>query len=94
MKANNTPLLLGAGAIGLVLLAAAASSPTARRTAQQTAESAGKAAKKLEEKVETLITDWIPTLLRKTSEHEGQFWSVQPNIDGNGVSFGILQWPP
>ena len=92
MKANNTPLLLGAGAIGLVLLAAAASSPTARRAAQQTAESAGKAAKKLEEKVETLITDWIPTLLRKTSEHEGSYWSVQPNIDGNGVSYGILQW--
>ncbi len=92
MKANNTPFLLGAGAIGLVLLAAAASSPTARRAAQQTAESAGKAAKKLEEKVETLITDWIPTLLRKTSEHEGNYWSVQPNIDGNGVSYGILQW--
>ncbi len=92
MKSNNTPLLLGAGAIGLVLLAAAASSPTARRAAQQTAESAGKAAKKLEEKVETLITDWIPTLLRKTSEHEGSYWSVQPNIDGNGVSYGILQW--
>jgi hypothetical protein len=92
MKANNTPLLLGAGAIGLVLLAAAASSPTARRAAQQTAESAGKAAKKLEKKVENLITDWIPTLLRKTSEHEGNYWSVQANLDGNGVSYGILQW--
>jgi hypothetical protein len=92
MKANNTPLLLGAGAIGLVLLAAAASSPAARRAAQQTAESAGKAAKKLEKKVENLITDWIPTLLRKTSEHEGNYWSVQANLDGNGVSYGILQW--
>jgi hypothetical protein len=91
-RANNTPLLLGAGAIGLLVLAAAASSPTARRAVQQTAESAGKAAKKLEEKVEELITDWIPTLLRKTSEHEGNFWSVQANLDGNGVSYGILQW--
>ncbi len=91
-RANNTPLLLGAGAFGLLLLAAAASSPSARRAAQQTAESAGKAAKKLEEKVEELITDWIPTLLRKTSEHEGNFWSVQQNLDGNGVSYGILQW--
>ncbi len=80
-RARNTPLLLGAGAIGLLVLAAAASSPSARRAAQ-----------KLEEKVENLITDWIPTLLRKTSEHEGNFWSVQANLDGNGVSYGILQW--
>ncbi|MFN7146882.1 MAG: hypothetical protein ACK4YP_24115 [Myxococcota bacterium] len=42
--------------------------------------------------MEALITDWIPTLLRKTSEHEGEFWSVQRNLDGNGVSYGILQW--
>ncbi len=80
-RTNNTPLLLGAGAFGLLLLAAAASSPTAQRTAR-----------KLEEKVENLITDWIPTLLRKTSEHEGNYWSVQANLDGNGVSYGILQW--
>jgi hypothetical protein len=78
---SNTPLLLGAGAVGLLVLAAAASSPSARRTARQ-----------LEEKVEALITDWIPTLLRKTSQHEGQSWSVQRNLDGNGVSYGILQW--
>ena len=80
-RSNSAPLLVGAGAVGLLVLAAAASSPSARRTA-----------KKLEEKVESLITDWIPTLLRKTSEHEGQFWSVQANLDGNGVSYGILQW--
>ena len=90
-KGNNMPLLLGAGAFGLLVLAAAAS-PSARRVAKETAESAGKAAKKLEEKVEELITDWIPTLLRKTSEHEGNYWSVQANLDGNGVSYGILQW--
>jgi hypothetical protein len=69
-RANDTPLLVGAGAVGPLLLAVAASSPAARRVAQQTAESAGKAAKKLEEKVAELITDWNPTLLRKTSEHE------------------------
>ena len=80
-RASNTPLLLGAGAIGLLMLAAAASSPSARRTAR-----------KLEENVAALITDWIPTLLRKTSEHEGNYWSVQANLDGNGVSYGILQW--
>ncbi len=92
MSRSNTPLLVGAGAFGLLILAAAASSPSARRPAQQTADSAGKAAKKLEEKVESFITDWIPTLLRKTSEHEGNYWSVQANLDGNGVSYGILQW--
>ena len=80
-RSNNTPLLLGAGAFGLLILAAAASSPTAQRTARM-----------LEEKVDNLITDWIPTLLRKTSEHEGNYWSVQANLDGNGVSYGILQW--
>ena len=80
-RASNPPLIVGAGVFGVLLLAAAASSPNVRRTA-----------KKLEEKVENLITDWIPTLLKKTSEHEGQFWSVQKNLDGNGVSYGILQW--
>lgn len=87
----TVPLLVGVGALGLVVLAAAAS-PSGRRAVQQGAESAGKTAKKLEEKMEALITDWIPTLLRKTSEHEGNHWSVQANLDGNGVSYGILQW--
>jgi outer membrane murein-binding lipoprotein Lpp len=64
-RASNTPLVVGAGALGVLLLAAAVSSHNVRRTA-----------KKLEEKVETLVTDWIPTLLKKTSEHEGQFGSV------------------
>jgi hypothetical protein len=80
-RSSSAPLLLGAGAVGLLMLAAAAASPSARRTARN-----------LEEKVEALITDWIPTLLRKTSEHEGNYWSVQANLDGNGVSYGILQW--
>ncbi len=39
-----------------------------------------------------LVTDWIDTLIRKTSAHEGTYWSVQRNLDGNGVSYGILQW--
>ena len=80
-RASSSPLLVGAAGLGLLVLAAAASSPTVRRTAKQ-----------LEKNVENLITDWIPTLLRKTSEHEGNYWSVQANLDGNGVSYGILQW--
>jgi hypothetical protein len=78
-RADNTTLLLGAGAFGLLVLALAAS-PSARRTVSM-----------LEKKVENLITDWMPALLRKTSQHEGQCWSVQRNLDGNGVSYGILQ---
>lgn len=36
--------------------------------------------------------DWILKVIRSTSAHEGQFWSVQKNLDGNGLSYGILQW--
>ena len=39
-----------------------------------------------------VLDDWMGVLIAKTSEHEGKFWSVQKNIDGNGVSYGILQW--
>ena len=38
------------------------------------------------------LDDWISTLLKKTSAHEGKYWSVQRNLDGQGVSYGILQW--
>jgi len=95
-RTNNTPLLLGAGALGLLVLAAAASSPSARKAAQQTVDAAGKAAKKLEEKVEVLITDWIPTLLRKTSQHEGagveafldeQRTRYQPQLNAYAAAF-------
>ena len=37
-------------------------------------------------------SEWIPTLLKATSKHEGTYWSVQANKDGVGVSWGILQW--
>lgn len=39
-----------------------------------------------------MVEDWIGTLLRKTSAHEGTFSSVQRNEDGQGASYGILQW--
>lgn len=38
------------------------------------------------------LDDWLSTLLKKTSAHEGKYWSVQRNLDGQGVSYGILQW--
>ena len=39
-----------------------------------------------------ILDDWMGVLIAKTSAHEGKFWSVQKNIDGNGVSYGIIQW--
>lgn len=42
--------------------------------------------------IEGQIDDWLGTLLAKTSAHEGKYWSVQRNLDGQGVSYGILQW--
>lgn len=44
------------------------------------------------QKAGKMIGDWIGTLLRKTSAHEGTYHSVQRNLDGQGVSYGILQW--
>lgn len=38
------------------------------------------------------VSDWVETLLAKTSAHEGTFGSVQRNKDGQGVSYGIIQW--
>ncbi len=80
MPHDRTPLLvLGAGALALVALTAGTS--TGRRAARRVGDA-----------VTELVNDWIPTLLKKTSQHEGTFWSVQKNLDGNGVSYGILQW--
>ena len=80
MPRDQTPLLvLGAGALALVALSAGTS--TGRRAARRVGDA-----------VTEIVNDWIPTLLKKTSQHEGTFWSVQKNLDGNGVSYGILQW--
>ncbi len=38
------------------------------------------------------LTDWMDTLIAHTAAHEGTFSSVQRNLDGQGVSYGILQW--
>jgi len=74
---NGTILAIGAGVAGLAVLAVAMASPTGRR---------------LERRVEIKIMDWMDTLLAKTSEHEGTYWSIQRNLDGQGVSYGIIQW--
>lgn len=80
--AEQTPLVLAAVAavtgVGALLLA--------RTSAVQ------QVARRAERRVELLISDWVPTLLQKTSAHEGTYTSVQRNQDGQGVSYGILQW--
>lgn len=43
-------------------------------------------------RLEEMVSGWFNTLLRKTIAHEGQYWSVQRNLDGAGLSYGILQW--
>lgn len=73
------------GVAGLALLAAGASSTTpVQNAARRIGELEGKAVQ--------LVSDWITTLLRATAKHEGYYWSVNRNLDLNGVSYGILQW--
>lgn len=73
------PNYLAFGAFGVVAVLA-------------TAMVASGGAQKLEQEVEALVGGWVQTLIAKTSAHEGTFWSVQRNLDGQGVSYGILQW--
>ncbi len=72
---------IGVGAVALAGLALALSSPRARTEARRVGAL-----------VTDTVTDWMDTLLNETSKHEGSYWSVQRNLDGQGVSYGILQW--
>lgn len=38
------------------------------------------------------VDEWVRTCIERTSRHEGQPWSTQANLDGHGLSWGILQW--
>jgi len=78
---GNRPLIIG-GSVALVVLAGmAAAAYTKRRQIENVGRTSVDA-----------IEDWMETLFRKTSEHEGTFWSVQRNLDGQGVSYGFIQW--
>ena len=35
---------------------------------------------------------WIANVIRRTADREGSYASLNPNSDGAGLSFGILQW--
>lgn len=77
--------LLGGLAVGglLVLAWAAGGNADDERLVQRRAE--GKVA-------DIPVEQWTNVLLAKTSAHEGTYWSVQRNLDGQGVSYGIIQW--
>jgi len=38
------------------------------------------------------VTGWVQRVIDSTSAHEGTFSSCQRNLDGQGLSYGILQW--
>lgn len=38
------------------------------------------------------IKGWTEVVIAKTRAHEGDFGSCQRNLDGQGLSYGILQW--
>lgn len=79
------PIFLVLGAVALLGIIGASSSTPEGKHMLDTVK------KDVDEGV-VAVTDWIATLLRKTSEHEGRYWSVQRNNDGQGVSYGIIQW--
>ena len=71
------PLLLLVGGVGaLGILALAASSPG--RQAVSRAVEAG--------------MEWMDTVIARVSRHEGKHDSLNLNLDGAGLSFGIIQW--
>lgn len=83
---QRTMLFIGGGlALGAIGLLVAASATDA-------GQSAARSARQLGEEALDYVKDWIATLLVKTASHEGYYWSVQRNNDGQGVSYGILQW--
>ena len=71
----KTLLLLGSlGAVGLLLVAAAAGSTDTAQTAWRHS------------------MDWMDRVIARVSKHEGKYDSLNLNLDGAGLSFGIIQW--
>ena len=76
MSSNPKTLLLvgGLGALGLLLVATAASSTDTAQTAWRHS------------------MDWMDRVIARVSKHEGKHDSLNLNLDGAGLSFGIIQW--
>lgn len=79
---------LGVGAGVIAAIAAVLSSDRGQAAIRQASANLNEAGDYMADK----LMDWVPTLIGKTAAHEGYYWSVQKNIDKQGVSYGILQW--
>ncbi len=69
-------LLFGAAGVGVLALIALASPPG--RSAVTRAVEAG--------------MEWMDRVIARVSKHEGKHDSLNLNLDGAGLSFGIIQW--
>ncbi|MCK6527706.1 hypothetical protein L6R50_09130 [Myxococcota bacterium] len=116
--AKGLLLLGGAGAVGVLALAAAAGrreAPTSQPGGSPTPDGAVippvptpsllDAAVAVPGQVADVVTDaahaatdlvsrmtWVPRVIARVMRHEGGYDAVNPNRDGAGLSFGILQW--
>ncbi len=69
-------LLFGVAGVGVLALIALAS-PPGRRTVTRAVEAG---------------MEWIDRVIARVSKHEGKHDSLNLNLDGAGLSFGIIQW--
>ncbi|MCK6527653.1 hypothetical protein L6R50_08850 [Myxococcota bacterium] len=112
--ANKGVLFLGgAGAVGFLLLAAAAGrrregdgsaapAPAVPEAGRGPLETAASVPGRVADAVTDAVRDaggalvdrmsWVSRVIARVSHHEGGYDAVNPNKDGAGLSFGILQW--
>ena len=75
---NATPVLIfGLVGVGAVVVLAAAGSGSPVAGAQR---------------VVRTTMDWADKVIARVSRHEGSYDSLNLNLDGAGLSFGIIQW--
>lgn len=84
---TTTRILVGGG-----ILAAIGALVSRRREIVEVVEEAVDQGRQVVVHGQELVGDWVTTLFGKTSAHEGNYWSVNANADGHGVSYGFIQW--
>lgn len=77
MRAVPPALLAGGAAVGVGAVALAALSPAGQAVTRR---------------VEAVVQGWSRNVIAWVSRTEGKPDSLNRNLDGNGLSFGILQW--
>ncbi|MCK6529702.1 hypothetical protein L6R50_19825 [Myxococcota bacterium] len=108
-RSRGVLLLGGAGAVGVLVLAAASgrreagpvpvdAPPPGNGPFADAPSLPGRVADTLSDAVRdaggALVSrmTWVPRVIARVMRHEGGYDAVNPNRDGAGVSFGILQW--